>query len=126
MNPQQSHRKLCLGGFPHHPSNPRWASRLQRRSLTAVAPLDPLPQQYYNDNHGTVDWSNSFRTKGMCHVNIWENVVREAHMLNEVSIHHIPGLHNPADLFTKEFKSDSTFWTLHNLTLFYPSSFKTD
>ncbi len=63
----------------------------------------------YNDNHGTVDWSNSFSTKGMHHVNIRENAVHKACVLNEVSIHHIPGAHNPADLFTKEFKSDSGF-----------------
>jgi hypothetical protein len=45
-----------------------------------------------------------------------ENAVREAHLMNEVSIFHIPGTTNPADLFTKEFKSDSTFWTLRHLT----------
>jgi hypothetical protein len=82
------------------------------------------PTNIYNDNHGAIDWSNTFCTKGMYHMNIRENAVREAQVMNEVSIHHIPGSHNPADLFTKEFKSDLTFRTLRNLTLFYPSSFK--
>jgi hypothetical protein len=81
----------------------------------------PIP--IYNDNCGSVVWSNSFSTKGMLHVNIHENAIREAHLLNEVSILHIPGTANPADLFTKEFKSDSMFRSLRNLILFYPSSF---
>jgi hypothetical protein len=53
-----------------------------------------------NDYFGCVDWSNSFSTKGMHHVNIRENGVREARLLGEVSILHIPGTSNPADLFT--------------------------
>ncbi len=62
----------------------------------------------YNDNHGCIDWSNSFSTKGMHYVNIRENAVCEARLLGGVSINHIPGTSNPADLFTKEFKSDSS------------------
>ena len=58
----------------------------------------------------------------MRHVNIRENAVCEARVLGEVSIHHIPGAANPADLFTKEFKSDSTFWSLCNLLLYFPSA----
>jgi hypothetical protein len=83
-----------------------------------------IPTDVYNDNRGSVDWSNSFSTKGMRHVNIHENAVREASIHNDVAILHIPGSANPADLFTKEFKSDSVFWQLRGLTLFYPSSFK--
>ncbi len=98
-----------------------------RHVLTDLHLIDTtVPTNVYNDNRGSVDWSNSFSTKGMRHVNIRENAVREARMMNEVSIHHIPGAANPADLFTKEFKSDATFRALRNLTLFYPSSFKND
>jgi hypothetical protein len=85
-----------------------------------------IPTNVYNDNQGSVNWSNSFSTKGMRHVNIREIAIREARQLNEVSIIHIPGTANPADLFTKEFKSDCTFCYLRDLTLFYPSSFQTD
>jgi hypothetical protein len=85
-----------------------------------------LPTNVYNDNRGAVDWSKSFSTKGMRHVNIRENAIREARLLNEISIHHIPGSSNPADIFTKEFKSDPTFKQLRSLILFYPSSFKKD
>ncbi len=82
------------------------------------------PTPVYNDNCGSVDWSNSSSTKGMRHVNIHENAIHEARLFNDVSILHIPGTANPADLFTKEFKSDVTFRSLRSLILFYPSSFK--
>ncbi len=84
------------------------------------------PSPVYIDNCGAVDWSISFSSKGMRHVNIHANGIQEAWLLNEISIHHIPGVSNPADLFTKEFKSDTLFHTLHGLLLFYPSSFKMD
>jgi hypothetical protein len=87
----------------------------------AIAPTHPTP--IYNDNRGAVEWSNSFSTKGMRHLNIRENAVREAQQLQEVSISHIPGTYNPADIFTKELKSDCTFRSLRSLLLFPPSSF---
>ena len=98
-----------------------------RHILSDLSLIDSSsPTPVYNDNRGAVDWSNSFSTKGMRHVNIRENAIREARVLNEISIHHIPGVSNPADLFTKEFKSDTLFRTLRGLILFYPSSFKSD
>jgi len=60
-------------------------------------------------------------------VNIRENCVREAiHVFNEVLVSHIAGASNPADIFTKKFKSDAIFRTLRGLLLFYPSSFFSD
>jgi len=95
-----------------------------RHILSDLNLLDTsLPTNVYNDNRGCVDWSNSFSTKGMRHVNIRENAVREARLCGEVSILHIAGASNPADLFTKEFKPDSTFWSLRSLLMFYPSAF---
>jgi hypothetical protein len=84
-----------------------------RHVLSDIQLLDlSLPTRIYHDNRGCVDWSNSLSTKGMRHVDIRENAVREARLLGEVSIHHIPGASNPVDLFTKEFKSESTFRSL--------------
>jgi len=71
--------------------------------------LASKPAPIYNDNCGAVEWSHSFSTKGMHHLNIRENAVREAQQLQEVSISHILGTCNSADIFTKEFKLDSTF-----------------
>jgi len=56
------------------------------------------PTPIYNDNKGAVDWSHSFSTKGMRHLNIQENAVREAQSLQEVNISHIAGTCNPADM----------------------------
>jgi hypothetical protein len=83
------------------------------------------PTPVYNDNRSSVDWCNSSSTKGMRHVNIRENAIREARLFNEISVLHTSGKANPADLFTKEFKSDLTFRSLRSLILFYPTSFKT-
>jgi hypothetical protein len=52
-------------------------------------PSTPTP--FFNDNHVAVDWSHSFSTKGMGHLNIRENSVHEAQSLNEVAIAHIAG-----------------------------------
>jgi len=80
------------------------------------------PTAIYNDNKGAVNWSNSSSTKGMRHVNIRENAVREAiHVFHEISVSHIPGLCNPSDIFTKEFKSDAIFRSLRGLLLFSPT-----
>jgi len=81
-----------------------------------LAPSHPTP--VYNDNRGTVEWSHSFSTKGMRHLNIRENAVRKAQLMQEVFISHISGTCNPADIFTKEFKSDCTFRSLRDLLLF--------
>jgi hypothetical protein len=85
-------------------------AQMFRHVLSDLNLLDPhCPIPVYNDNCGSVEWSNSFSTKGMHHVNIRENPVWEARLMNKVSILHIPGTGSPADLFTKEFKSDTTF-----------------
>jgi hypothetical protein len=80
-----------------------------------LAPNKPAP--LYNDNRDAVEWSNSFITKGMRHLKIRENVVREAQLMQEVLISHISGTCNPGDIFTKEFKSDCTFGSLTDLLL---------
>jgi hypothetical protein len=52
-----------------------------RHVLSDLQVLDTsLPTKIFNDNRGCVDWSNSFSTKGMRHVNIRENAVREARL----------------------------------------------
>jgi hypothetical protein len=51
----------------------------------------------------------------MRHYNVRENAVREAiNEYKEVTVQHIGGKVNPADLFTKEHKSDETFRNLRD------------
>jgi hypothetical protein len=46
------------------------------------------------------------------------DAIREARLYHEVTIDHIPGEYNPADIFTKELKSDCTFHSLRSMLLF--------
>jgi hypothetical protein len=67
---------------------------------------------------GVQDYGFYGSTKGMRHVNIRENCVREAiHEFHEIQISHIPGKHNPSDIFTKEHKDVSTFIALRDTLL---------
>ena len=62
-----------------------------------------------------VNWSNTTSQKGMRWVNIRENSIREAiHEHHEITVQHIGGKVNPADLFTKEHKSDDCFRILRD------------
>ena len=80
-----------------------------------------IPTPLYNDNNGAVNWSKTTSTKGMRHVNMQENVVRESfHEFGDIAIFHIPGTANPADIFTKEFKSSETFRLIRDVLLCYP------
>ncbi len=45
---------------------------------------------------------------------IGENAIRESIVNEEISIHHISGKRNPADIFTKELKDASHFCMLRD------------
>jgi len=61
----------------------------------------------YNDNMACVLWSKNTTTKGIRHIQIRENGVREnAHL---VDIRHVAGKLNPADLLSKEDKDIQHF-----------------
>jgi len=49
-----------------------------------LCPIGPIP--VYNDNQGTVDWSHTFSTKGVRHLNIRQNAVCEAEWLQKISV----------------------------------------
>jgi hypothetical protein len=71
----------------------------------------PIPM--YNDNRGAVDWSSGCTvSKKLRHLNIREVAVRDAQKAGIVSISHVPGHSNVADIFTKEHKSDAMFYEL--------------
>jgi len=69
----------------------------------------------HNDNRACVDWSKSCTTKGLRHIQMRENRVRENVQSNFVSIKHVEGTLNLADIFTKEMKVVSHFVTLQDL-----------
>ena len=68
----------------------------------------------YNDNQACVNWSSATTSKGVKHINLRENQVRECHQDNTAKVLHIPGRINPSDIFTKEIKDAAHFRALRD------------
>ncbi len=81
------------------------------------------PTMIYSDNQGCVDWCKTTTTSGMKHINLRDNAVRESVHLGELSIHHIAGKLNCADIFTKELKDSSHFCLLRDSFMMSRSGF---
>ena len=73
-----------------------------------------------NDNRACIIWSDKMTTKGLRHIQIRENAVREYVQQNRVKIMHIDGKINPADIFTKEDKDAIHFKTITEIILTDP------
>ena len=73
--------------------------------------------QIYNDNASCIEWATSCTTKGIKHLNLHENQVRETHQSGECHISHISGQINPSDIFTKEINDAAHFRRLCNCIL---------
>ena len=81
----------------------------------------------YNDNRTCVDWSETTTTKGLRHITIRENAVRESIETGLVEHEHIQGLLNVSDIFTKEDKDINQFIQLHDILVsdpFQPTPFR--
>jgi hypothetical protein len=75
----------------------------------------PSTNLIYNDNQACVNWSKSCTTKGLRHIQMRENQVQENILSSFITISHIDGRVNIADIFTKEMKDTSHFVTLRDL-----------
>ena len=71
--------------------------------------LMPSFTKIYNDNNAAVCWSKNSTTKGLRHVQIRENAVRESVLSQFIKVLHIAGKINLADMFTKEDKDAKHF-----------------
>jgi hypothetical protein len=71
----------------------------------------------YNDNQACVNWSKKTTTKGLRHIQMKENRVRENILSKFVCVCHIDGKINLADLFTKEMKDVTHFVELRDLMM---------
>eukprot|EP00957_Ditylum_brightwellii_P085662 6516439-Ditylum_brightwellii.AAC.1 len=78
------------------------------------------PTFIYNDNNACVCWAHNLTTKGLRHIQIRENAVRESAKNNTIEIQHIAGDINLSDLFAKEDKNTSHFLQLHDILLTIP------
>jgi hypothetical protein len=63
----------------------------------------------YNDNNECINWSKRCITKGLRHIQMRENMVRENVENQFISVQHVGGKVNLADLFTKEMKDTTHF-----------------
>ena len=82
--------------------------------------LMPSPTPVYNDNAACIAWSHNMTTKGLRHIQIRENAVRESIHTGFAQIKHIAGAINIADLFTKEDKDDAHFISIRDILLSPP------
>jgi hypothetical protein len=77
----------------------------------------PSPTTVYNDNAASVQWARNLTTKGLRHIQMRENAVRESVQRKEVKISHIAGKLNISDMFTKEDKDVAHFTTIRDIVL---------
>ena len=75
------------------------------------------PTMVYNDNAACVQWSQAMATKGLRHIQIRDNAVRESVQNNFIMIAHIAGKLNLSDMFTKEEKNAAHFITIRDHVL---------
>ena len=88
---------------------------LHLRAADLYMPDIALPTFVYKDNRKCYDWAKKTTTKGLKHLNLQENVVRECQQEDfSVQIKHISGNINCADIFTKELRNIAHFRTLRN------------
>jgi hypothetical protein len=71
----------------------------------------------FNDNNACINWSKRCTLKGLRHIQMKENHVRENVEKQFVSIQHVGGKVNLADLFTKEMKDTTHFIELRDLMM---------
>ena len=77
----------------------------------------PHATTLHNDNAACVQWSRNMTTKGLRHVQIRENAVRESVINSDVDIKHIAGEINLADMFTKEDRDQRHFITIRDTVM---------
>jgi hypothetical protein len=77
----------------------------------------PGTQTIYNDRKACVNWSKRCTTKGLHHIQMKENCVRENIASGFIMICHIDGKTNLVDLFTKEMKDTTHFVMLQDLMM---------
>ena len=85
--------------------------------LNLTDELMKSPTMIYNDNAACVAWSRNSTTKGLRHIQIRENAVRESVQSNFIQVEHIKGKLNLSDMFTKEDKDTLHFLTIRDVVL---------
>ncbi len=77
----------------------------------------------FNENDACVQWCHNLRTKGNQDIEHWENVTREWIEDGSISVSHVSGKCNPADIFTKEMRNAANFCCICNAFMCRGSNF---
>ena len=94
--------------------------------LNLIDEIMPEPTSVLNDNNACVQWSHNCTMKGLQHIQIKENAIRESIQAGFVSIHHVEGKINLADLFTQEDKCVEHFVTIWDRIMNNPAKISPD
>jgi hypothetical protein len=73
-----------------------------------------LATPVYNDNNACIKWCHNLTSKGNRHIELRENVNREWVDNGFITVSHVSGKSNPADLFTKEIRHGAHFHRLRD------------
>ena len=88
--------------------------------LHLKAKFFPHKLPVYNDNNACVIWSKGKTTKGLRHIQMRENAIKELQSMDFVEVRHIRGDRNLSDMMTKEDKDDSHYIECRDATMAYP------
>jgi hypothetical protein len=81
------------------------------------------PTPLYNDNDACFIWCHNMTTKGNRHIENWENSVREWVADGTLTVLHVCGKTNIADIFTKEMRDAANFCYLWDAFMSRASDF---
>jgi hypothetical protein len=73
-----------------------------------------FPTSIYNNNDACVKWCHNMTSKGNHHIELQENVTREWVDKGAITVSHVSGKSNPANIFTKEIKDGANFRRLRD------------
>ncbi len=81
------------------------------------------PTPIYNNNEACVKWCHNMMAKGNRHIELQENVTREWVDEGTITVSHISGKSNPANIFTKEMRDGANFCRLRDSFMCQGSDF---
>ena len=85
--------------------------------LDMIQDVMPAPTPIYNDNTACIAWAKATTTKGLRHIQMRENAIRESIANDFITLKHVEGKVNLADLFTKEDKDTKHFTTIRDIIM---------
>jgi hypothetical protein len=84
------------------------------------------PTLLFNDNDACVKWSYNMTSKAARHIELRENSIREWIQSKLLTVKHVSGKINPADIFTKEMRDGTHFRRLRDSFMSRLSDFVND